>query len=106
MPIPRRNFELGILPDVEAWMVSVAVFLSGRRGDAYSKGELLTQAHPGAGRPFPPATPEDSAAIGVALEELLTRGAIEQRLVTSGPSEPDSYYAFKRDLNTETWKPS
>ena len=30
MPIPRRNFDLGILPQVEEWMVSIALFLSGR----------------------------------------------------------------------------
>lgn len=96
MPIPRRNFDLRILPEVEEWMVSIALFLSGRRGDAFDKSELIGQAAPSRNVKLRESA---MSAVGVALAELIERGAIEQRLV-----DDEEYYAFKADISTQNWE--
>ena len=96
MPIPRRNFDLGILPQVEEWMVSIALFLSGRPGDAFNKSELIGQAAPSRNVTLRPSA---MPAVESALSELIERGAVEQRLV-----DDDEYYAFKANIDTGNWE--
>ena len=91
MPIARRNFDLGILPDVEEWMVSLHMFLLARQGQAFEFSELLGAFPKHVGDP---GTFED------ALSELLERGAI-----TLGYVSGERYYAYAQTLNTETWEP-
>ena len=94
MPIPRRNFDLGIHPDVERWMLGVAELLMDHRGDAYSKKELREQAR---GQGF--VAIQFPSVLDAALSELIERGAIEQRLV-----DDNEYYAFKADIDTQSWE--
>ena len=96
MPISRRNFELGILPEVEEWMTRVYHFLSAHRGDAFAYGELWNRVEG-------PGNPPDAIAphpFQIALSELL-----ERAVITAGEVSSERYYTFRRDMDTNSWRP-
>ncbi|MCH8200206.1 MAG: hypothetical protein IIA54_09120, partial [Chloroflexi bacterium] len=91
MPIARRNFDLGILPDVEKWMVSLYTYLIAHQGEAFEHQEL---------RRALPTRFDAPGSFQAGLEGLLERGAI-----TLGYVSGERYYAYAHALNTETWEP-
>ena len=98
MPIARRNFDLGILPDVERWIVRVYDFLAPRAGDAFAHWELYQVL---TGTPDNVMGGPESNMYEAALAELENRSAI-----TPGLVDGKRYYAFHRSMNTETWEPA
>ena len=97
MPIARRNFDLGILPDVEEWMRGVYNFLVAHQGDAFDYDELYDAVRQSTLQELSPLDPTYAAA----LSELQNRGAASIGYVSG-----KQYYAYAHALNTETWEPA
>ncbi len=92
MPLNKRQFDLGIDDEIETWMRQVYEILVTHQDLAYSDEELLKEVlgeSPGISK---------SAKFGRALLTLDSLGAVEKRQV-----HESQYYAFSREINTNTW---
>ena len=92
MPISKRQFELGIDEDIQVWMRKVYEMLSHDRESAYSYEELVDSF---LGDTF---SSRQRDYFRRALEVLVEVGAVVMRWVTD-----TDYYAFRREVNAESW---
>lgn len=95
MPISRREFQVRMDGANSKAMKVLYDFLASHRDLAYSRQELkrLTDQL---------LRPELKERFLSALETLVAVGAVEKRFVRM--QEEEDYYAFAREMNTETWE--
>jgi hypothetical protein len=92
MPISRRQFELGITPQVEEWMEKLYDFLAERKNQAYSEKELAKSLEA-------PSSVTETGLISYALKILITTYALDSKVV-----EGETYYAFQQFVEKGTWR--
>ncbi|MBI4311935.1 MAG: hypothetical protein HY681_09145 [Chloroflexi bacterium] len=92
MPISRRQFELGITPQVEEWMGKLYDFLADHRNQAYSEKELTMslQVNPSV---------METGLLEYALKVLVATDAVDSRIV-----DGETYYAFQQAVEKGTWR--
>lgn len=100
MPLTRRQFELGIDEEIEAWMQQVYHLLANIRDLAYSELELRQNILGEGGRVAHVTQGERKAKFQRALDVLVFVEAIERRQV-----DGSDYYAFAREFDTSSWEP-
>ncbi|MCH8191975.1 MAG: hypothetical protein IIC80_11575 [Chloroflexi bacterium] len=102
MPITRRQFELGILPETEWWMEELYDFFLEHEDQAFSIGDLRESFR--LGRHVAPAKAsalKERRHVDAALETLFKVGAIHGGYVKN---KGEVYYLFKQPVEKGTWK--
>lgn len=93
MPITRKQFELGIDAQIEAWMAKIHFFLADHKDEAFAGFELAEQLD-GFSQEYKAFRlkgvsigPMFDSVFELALEKLLETGAVDTRLIRG-----ESYY--------------
>lgn len=92
MPVTRRQFELEIYDEMESIKLMIYLILSLQRHLAYSETELLEICKGNDG--------SRKEQVLQALKELANTEAVEVRELGG-----EDYYAFNREVDTDTWEP-
>lgn len=88
MPITKRELQLGISQEIGELMRKVYDLLESHRDLAFSKLELEKEV-----------APSSSDWLQRALDVLVEMGAVERRVI-----DGQSYFAFRRSFDKNTWK--
>ena len=94
MPLTKRQFELGIDEEAEAWMRQAYQLLEQRCDLAYSAKELGEHILGDAAGSY-----NKSGKLERALDVLAEIGAVDK-----GDVEGTDYYAFRNKFDTSTWE--
>jgi len=93
MPLSKRQFELGVDEEAEAWMRQIYDLLAGQPESAYSSEEL-SQLVLGDSQDR-----TNVEKLGSALSALVDVQAVEK-----GNVRGEQYYAFRQEVDTTSWK--
>ena len=93
MPLPKRQFDLGVDSEANDWMRQAYELLAGHPELAYSWGELQ-EAIVGKDASF-----EKASKLVHALDVLAEIGAFDKAFVHG-----TDYYAFREEFDVNTWE--
>ena len=92
MPVTRRQFELEIYDEMESLKLMIYLVLSLQKHLAYSETELLEICKGNNGG--------RKDQVLQALKALANTEAVEVKELSG-----EDYYAFNREVDTDTWEP-
>lgn len=93
MPVTRRQFELEIYDEMESLKLIIYLTLSRHRHLAYSETELVEICKGS-------KTASNKDQVLQALKALVGTDTVEV-----GEIRGENYYAFNREVDTDTWEP-